>query len=177
MATEQGKVLNALQLAIKMESDGKRFYLKASRESSNEAGKKLLATLASEEDSHRQKFEEIYEALRNKKSWPLKVEIKVGGGKRPRTVFAEATRKLSQSSKVLATELGAVHKAMDMENKTYDFYQTQLKMATSDAEKSFYEALAAQEKEHHLVLLDYYEFLKDPAAWFVKAERPSLDGG
>jgi hypothetical protein len=37
--------------------------------------------------------------------------------------------------------------------------------------------LAAQEGEHHLILLDYYEFLKDPAAWFVQKEHPSLDGG
>ena len=33
------------------------------------------------------------------------------------------------------------------------------------------------EKEHQLVLLDYYEYLKDPAGWFVKKEHPSLDGG
>ncbi|GAH21770.1 unnamed protein product, partial [marine sediment metagenome] len=29
----------------------------------------------------------------------------------------------------------------------------------------------------HLVLLDYYEYLKDPAGWFVRKEHPSLDGG
>ncbi|GAI26187.1 unnamed protein product, partial [marine sediment metagenome] len=41
----------------------------------------------------------------------------------------------------------------------------------------FYETLAAEEREHHLILLDYYEYLKDPAGWFVKKEHPSLDGG
>ena len=66
---------------------------------------------------------------------------------------------------------------MDMENKTYDFYQSQVKIATDDAERGFYQALMAQEREHQLVLLDYYEYLKDPAAWFVKTEHPSLDGG
>ena len=76
-----------------------------------------------------------------------------------------------------ASELAAVKTAMDMENKTYDFYNSRAKNATHDAEKSFYEALMAQEREHHLVLLDYYEYLKDPAAWFVKSEHPSLDGG
>jgi hypothetical protein len=37
--------------------------------------------------------------------------------------------------------------------------------------------VAAEEREHHLILLDYYEYLKDPAGWFVKKEHPSLDGG
>jgi rubrerythrin len=64
-----------------------------------------------------------------------------------------------------------------MENQTYDFYQQQANLASYNAEREFYQALSAQEKEHHLVLLDYYEYLKDPAAWFVEKEHPSLDGG
>ena len=172
---EQSKVLDGLQTAIKIETDGKKFYLKASDQSGNEAGKKLLKTLAEEEDVHRQNFEAIYEALRARKSWP-EVSLKQAG-KPLRTLFNEAARKLEKTAKVLATETSAVQTAMEMENKTYDFYQRQLKSAASDAEKSFYEALSAQEKQHHRVLLDYYEFLKDPAAYFVKAEHPSLDGG
>ena len=54
MAKEQDKTLGALQTAIQMEIDGKEFYLKASRASNNELGKKLLRSLASEEDIHRQ---------------------------------------------------------------------------------------------------------------------------
>ena len=173
--TEQGKVLDGLQAAIKMETDGKKFYLKASDQSGNEVGKKLLKTLAGEEDVHRRNFEAIYEAIRAKKSWP-EVGLKQAG-KPLLTLFKEATKKLDKTAKVLATEIGAVQTAMEMENKTYDFYQRQLKSAASDAEKSFYKALSAQEKQHYRVLLDYYEFLKDPAAYFVKAEHPSLDGG
>jgi hypothetical protein len=36
--------------------------------------------------------------------------------------------------------------------------------------------VASEEKEHYLILLDYFEYLKDPAAWFVQKEHPSLDG-
>ena len=77
----------------------------------------------------------------------------------------------------LATELDVVQTAMDMENRTYDFYKSQGKNANYDTERDFYEALAVEEKEHHLILLDYYEYLKDPAGWFVSKEHPSLDGG
>ncbi len=79
--------------------------------------------------------------------------------------------------KALATELDAIQTAMDMENKTHDFYKSQGKDATYDTERDFYETLAAEEREHHLILLDYYEYLKDPAGWFVRKEHPSLDGG
>ena len=70
MTTEQDKTLKVLQVAIQMEIDGKEYYLKASQESSSELGKKLLASLAGEEDAHRQKFEWIYDTIRNTRQWP-----------------------------------------------------------------------------------------------------------
>ena len=175
MVAEQDKTLAALQTAIQMEIDGKKFYLKASQESSNEMGKELLKSLADEEDIHRQKFEEIYEAIRSKKAWP-KTDFQPDGGIKLRTILARATEEIGTDVKTSATELEAVKTAMDMENKTYDFYKSQSRNSVYDVERDFYEALATQEKEHHLVLLDYYEYLKDPAAWFVTKEHPSLDG-
>ena len=176
MATEQSKTLEGLKTAIQMEVDGKEFYLKASQESSNEAGQKLLKSLAAEEDVHRQQFEKIYESIRNKQTWP-KMDFQPDMGRGLRTIFAQATAKPGTKVKALATELDAVKTAIDMESKTYDFYKAQSKNAVYDAEKDFYEALAAQEREHQLVLLDYQEYLKDPAGWFVSKEHPSLDGG
>jgi len=175
MVTEQDKTLEALQIAIQMEIDGKGFYLKASQESSNELGKKLLESLATEEDTHRQKFEEIYSAMRSKKAWPM-TDFQPDKGKRLRTIFVRATEKTGSNIKVLATELDAIQVAMNLENKTYDFYKTRAGNASYD-ERGFYETLAAEEREHHLILLDYYEYVKDPAGWFVKREHPSLDGG
>jgi rubrerythrin len=174
--SEQDRTLKALQTAIQMEIDGKAYYLKASQQSGNELGKKLLKTLAAEEDIHRQKFEEIYNAIRQEKGWP-KTDFQPDGGRNLRTIFARATGQMGSKAKAPASELDAVKTAMDMENKTYDFYKRQEQLATRAAEREFYQALSAQEKEHHLILLDYYEYLKDPAAWFVEKEHPSLDGG
>ncbi len=176
MATEYNKTLEALQTAIQMEIDGKEYYLKASQESSNELGKKLLQSLATEEDIHQQKFKEIYNAIRNQQAWPM-TDFQPQGGKGLRTIFARATEGMGSDIKSHATELDAVQTAMDMENKTFDFYKSQGKNANYAAEREFYETLAAEEREHHLILLDYYEFLKNPAGWFVKREHPSLDGG
>ncbi|MFH1031317.1 MAG: ferritin family protein [Chloroflexota bacterium] len=172
----KNEIPEALQIAIKMEIDGREYYLKVSQRSSNELGKKLLRSLADEENIHRQQFEKIYQAIRDKKGWPA-VSYHSDKGKKLDTIFAQASSKIDPKVKVSPAELDAVETAVGMENKSYDFYKSQSKTAASDAEKSFYEALAAQESEHHRVLLDYSEYLKDPAAWFVNKERPSLDGG
>jgi len=176
MVTEQDKTLKGLQIAIQMEIDGKKYYLKASKESGNELGRKLLQSLAAEEDIHRQKFAEIYDAIQSKKAWPL-TDFQPDGGKRLRTIFARASEEMGANVKAANTEFDAIKTAVDMETKTFDFYKSQSKEATYNAERDFYEALAAEEKEHHLILLDYYEYIKDPAGWFVTKEHPSLDGG
>jgi len=176
MAEEQSKALNALQTAIQMEIDGKEHYLKASQASTDELGRKLLQTLAEEEDHHRRKFEQIYDTMRKKKSWPA-VDFQADGGQKLRTIFARAIENMDSGAKALETELDAVQLAMDMENKSLDFYKSRSENATDYDEKEFYEMLVMEEREHHLILLDYYDYLKDPAGWFARKERSSLDGG
>jgi len=176
MAKEQDTTLKALKTAIQMEIDGKEFYLEASQASKNELGRKLLEQLAAEEDVHRQNFEDIYEDISAKKGWPDK-KIHHDGGKGLRTIFSKALEQMDTEIDTIPTELDAVRRAMEMENKTFDFYKSRGGKASYDVERQFYEALAVQEEEHYRVLLDYYEFLKNPAAYFVQKEHPSLDGG
>jgi rubrerythrin len=176
MVSEKEKTLEGLRVAVQMEIDGKEFYLKASRESRNEMGQKLLESLAAEEDLHRQKFEQIYQSLQQKKSWPS-VNLEPTRSQHLKTLFAQQVEKLGTTVTALATELDAVDTAMDMENKSYDFYKARSRAATFAAEKDFYEAVATEETVHHQILRDYYEYLKDPAQWFAQKEHPSLDGG
>ncbi len=176
MTTEQDTTLEGLKTAIQMEIDGKQFYLQASQKSGNEAGKKLLTELAAEEDIHRQKFEEIFESIRDKNAWP-EAGFKSDGGSHLRTLFSRAIGQAGKSFKAPDSELEAAQTAVDMEGKTYDFYISQSLSTPYTAAREFYEALAAQEREHQLILLDYQEFLKNPADWFVGKEHPTLDGG
>ncbi|OGN89296.1 MAG: hypothetical protein A2158_06900 [Chloroflexi bacterium RBG_13_46_14] len=176
MTQEREKTLEALRTAIQMEIDGKEFYLKTSSESKNEMGRKLLETLSKEEDYHRQKFEEIYAVIEKRMGWP-KTEFEPDGGKQLRTIFSEMMTDISTEKESLQTEIDTVQKAMDMESASRDFYNRQRETSVHIAEKQFYEKVAEEEKQHFLVLLDYFEYLKDPAAWFVEKEHPSLDGG
>ncbi len=176
MAKDQATTLAALKAAVQMEIDGKEYYLKAAGASTNELGKKLLTKLAAEEDLHRKTFENIYATLSRKEGWP-ESRVPHDGGKGLKTVFSEAIRGMGRDYQAIPTEMDAIQTAMKMENKTYDFYKKQAAAASYDGEKEFYEDLAAQEAEHHSALLDYFEFLKDPADWFTQKEHHSLDGG
>ena len=176
MATEQERTLEALQAAIQMELDGKECYIQASQESGNGVGRQLLRSLAEEEDTHRQKFIEIYNAIQKRKGWPA-TDFQPDRGKRLRELFTGTCEVIGVNVKAVATEFDAINTAIDKEKNSYDFYNHQSQNATYDAERDFYEALAAEEREHELVLLDYYEYLADPVDWFTKMEHHSLDGG
>jgi rubrerythrin len=170
LANEQILTTAALESAIKLETDGKAYYLKMSLGSGNAMGKKLFQSLAAEEDIHRQKFEMIFKAIAAQKSWPdVKIERHIGSMK---TIFAEATK----DAQFASTEMDAVEGAMKMENKTRDFYLGRAEKAVFPAEKKYYETLAKEERIHHTLLQDYFEYMQNPAQYFSIKEKHSLDG-
>jgi len=175
MEKEQARTIEVLQLAVRMEVDGKEFYRKASRKRSNKLAKELFRQLANEEDIHRKKFVEIYAALKRGQNWP-DVEPPSEKGKKIKSLFAEATKALGSKFKVAESELEAIKMAMDMEVRSYNLYYSRSAESTLPVEKQFYKTLAGEERGHHLALLDSYEYLSDPAGWFTKKEHWSLDG-
>ena len=175
MENEQARTIKVLQLAVQMEVDGKEFYQRASRKSSNKLAKELFRQLASEEDIHRKKFEEIYKTLKKGRNWP-DVEPSSEEGKKIKSLFAGATRALGSKFKVAESELDAIKAAMDMEIRSYNLYHSRSAESALPVEKRFYKTLAGEERGHHLALLDSYEYLSDPSGWFTKKEHWSLDG-
>lgn len=176
MANEQETTLAALQASLQMEIDGKKFYEKASKASKNQLGKELLKKLAAEEDIHRKVFQNIFDTLKSKKGWPDD-KFHGDGGQGLRTIFARAIEDMDRDVKSIGTELEAIQTAMEMENKTYDYYKKQAADAVYEAQKGFYKALTAEERKHYLALVDYREYIVNPEGWFTKTEHHSLDGG
>jgi rubrerythrin len=166
------RVAQDLQFAIQMEIDGKQYYLKVSGQCRNEVGKRLLAALAAAEDVHRQKLKSIFEATRETQSWP---KIALPSGENVKTIFADAIAQAKPGAVSPSTEMAAVDTAIGMEIASYDYYKGRSKNVVHGLEKEFYEAVAAEEHIHHMTLLDYKEYVDDPAAWFVRTEHPSFD--
>jgi rubrerythrin len=171
MINEQTATTQALNQAMQMEIDGKKYYLTQSLGSLSTMGKKLFLQLSIEEDQHLKLFENIFKSISTRKGWPIVDIIPHKDGFK--TVFAIETG----NNEITFEEMDAVLTAMKMENKTRDFYLSHSNKATYPAEKEFYADLAQQERIHHNLLLDYYEYMQDPAQYFSVKEKHSLDGG
>jgi len=175
MDKEQARITEVLELALRMETDGQEFYLKAGQESGNRLTRDLFERLAKEEEAHCRRFKQIYEAIKRERSWP-DIQIESDQGKGLRSLFAQATSELGTEIKVAESELEALKVAMDMEKKSYDLYHRRSGETSLPVERRFYETLAGEERGHHLALSDAHEYLSDPAGWFTKTEHWSLDG-
>src|SRR3972149_1626284 len=107
MASEQETTIKALQTAIRMEIDGKEYYKKVSKASTNKLGKNLLKRLADEEEIHQKVFENIYNTIRAQKGWPRDA-FKADAGQGLRTVFARAIEDMDKNVKAIPSELDAI---------------------------------------------------------------------
>jgi erythrin-vacuolar iron transport family protein len=172
---EQDRILDALKIAIEIEKNGKECYLQAVQQSGNEVGRKLFQALALEEDIHRQKFVEMYQAVQKSKGWPT-TDFQPDKAKKLRKLFIGTCEVIGVNVKATSNEVATINIAIDKEKKSYDFYNRQSENAIYDSEQDFYRALAAEEREHELILVDYYEYLTDPVDWFTRIEHHSLDG-
>ncbi len=170
------KATKALETALQMEAEGKKFYLDAAASGGTPVLTKFFTRLAADEDQHAQKAREIYDAIKANRGWPAS-----------ETVFKHATTLKSvldeafvdmdaRPVKPAETELDAFKMAMALEDKSYTFYKTRLEEAESPHEKSFYKALTGEERMHYLALLDSFEYLSNPQGWFTRKERWGLDG-
>jgi rubrerythrin len=162
----------ALEYAIQMEIDGKAFYAEVAASTMNKFGSKLFSQLAQEEDGHIKRFERIFTSISHREGWPIfDIPVKGSGVK---TIFKKSKENLQ--SPPTSSELEAVAIAINMEQKSYDFYKDREEQSISEAEKDFFASVAAEERQHHLALVDYHEYISDPATYFIDKEHPSLDG-
>jgi rubrerythrin len=175
MNEAQPRLVEALKFAIQMELDGKQYYLQACEGSIHPVGKELFAWLAKQEDHHRLTFEKIFKSIAAQQGWPTE-HIRPDGNVRFGTIFGEAINNAGKDFKASKEEIEFASKAMEMELKSRDYYKKQAELATSNVEKSFFNALSAEEQGHYLGLVDYKEYISDPVDWFTRTEHHLLDG-
>ena len=169
-AVDTGKIL---AYALKLEQDGRRFYLAMAKKSKNPLGKKTLKAIADDEIRHIREIRRTAEDFK----WVLNKPAKTGAaGKRWQTIFSEAIRD-KRLTKANLTDLKAFKVAMKLETKGYDYYKKSAKKIADLKGKKFFEFLAAEENGHYGIFERTYNYLKDPENWFKGEEKPIYEGG
>ncbi len=169
------EAVSALEVALRMEDEGRTYYRAAARKSANTLTRKLFTGLADQELGHKQMFKKVYEKMCAGEKCPV-LQLPVGEAEKARAIFFKAMKEIGTTIKPSGTEQEAIKVAMGTEMEGRDFYMSQARRAQDPVEKKFYETMADEEQGHYLQLNDYNEYLTDPAGYFVMKEHHSLDG-
>lgn len=168
--------LKALEIAMKLEDDGKKFYTDAGEKATSTFAKDMFGSLAKDEDVHLEKVKELYQKLKEERAWP-KVVTSIGDVVKTKAVFPKDTKDLNMTEGEISESINVLKMGMEMEEKSIKFYNELAEKATDPFEVRFYLALAHEERGHHLSLWDYREYLEDPAGWYSMKEGYRLDAG
>lgn len=162
--------MNAIEIAIKMETDAINFYKEASKKANHSVGKKMFLTIAEDEKRHLDMLNQILRGL--------DIKIKdVSPMKNIKTVFEEIKDEMMHKVEATTDELEAFKIAMRMEKEGIEFYKKAASGAKTDKEKSLFERLIKEEQQHYDIFANTYFFLSDTGNWFMWEEHSIVDGG
>lgn len=171
------KDLKILEGAIKMEEDGRKFYLKSSAAAKNAVAKKLLSSLADQESLHIERIREIHDGLKGEKDWnDFSKTISETAKKKLALVFKPLSASEKKRLKADPSNLEALKISMKKETNSYDYYDKQSRETGIRIAKVFYDRLKKEEEHHYELLEEAYSLLSDSASWFVKQEGRVVEG-
>jgi rubrerythrin len=171
-------LLELLQKAVRMEEDGRAYYLEVAGKTANGLAKSTFSVLADEEAKHRRYFEEYYQAMQQEKGWPDLAEMEAeaaSAAKRAENVFTKAAAAGAVSGEDVDLTAAYGH-AMDLERKAIEFYQGMVAAADDEQVKGFLGFVIDQERGHLDILSRTQDLLDSPEAWYFDTEGWVVEG-
>jgi rubrerythrin len=162
--------MDALEMAMKMETDAITFYTEAARKTMYPAGKMMFQTITEDEKRHLAMISQLIKGLHitHKDVSPMK---------NVKSVFEAMKNEMMKKVEATADELEAFKIAMQMEKEGKDFYEKTLAHAKTDKEKTLLKQLINEEEQHYKIFANTYEFLANTGNWFMWEEYSIVDGG
>jgi rubrerythrin len=178
MAWEQKDVLEILQKAMQLETEGRQFYDKAAEISKDPAGKKMFLSFAQDEADHYAKLHRQYESIAGTGKWLAATELLTREPARWQvsSVFPTEDHEVSAAVGADANDVEALQIALKAEKESYDLYtQSAEKVEDQDA-KALFSYLAAEEMGHYQLLDSALDYLGNASSFFL-IEEGSINEG
>ncbi|MDZ7261016.1 MAG: ferritin family protein [candidate division KSB1 bacterium] len=157
--------LKALSQAIRLEQDGIEFYQNAAKRTKHPKSQEIFRTLAKEEQHHLDMVKQQYQSLSGGQGWInfyKSVKEDIGSGK---SLFPKGKEGLEKAVGPRTTELEALAFALEIEDKSHEWYQNSASETQDEAGKNMYLFLADEERRHFELLMLHYESIIRMGDW------------
>ncbi len=162
--------MNVFDYAMKMETDGRDFYLEHAEKVTTPELKQILLQLADDELKH---FN-IFKAMRDRGT----AEYQEG----QKTLILETVKNIFETMRKQKMEFtfaaGAVQiwkEAREVEKNTETFYREKAKEMDNESHKHIWNRIADEEHRHWITLENVIQFLDRPKHWLEDAEWSHLE--
>ena len=149
----------ALQKAMDLERQGFAFYRQAEERTADPEGKAMFRRLARDESDHLATIQRQFESLESGQGWVQDsgVQEAVAGWDQP--PFPPTREAMEARVSGRASDLDALHFALELEHKAYTHYAEAARQVGDTAGKAIYEYLSGLERSHFDLLMLNYETL------------------
>lgn len=161
---QKGVALHTLEKAIRIEKDGRRFYLQAAERTTDQGGKEIFLSLAHDEEEHLRLVEKQYDSLNTGSGWRALTEA-TGEVDLGRALFPPGREALEKMVRPNDSDLDALILALGFENDSYELYRKGYAETDDPQGKAMYQYLADMEREHFETLMRNYEHLSRAGSW------------
>ena len=162
--------MDVFETAMKMEQDGRQYYLDNAAKTDDPTFKRVLMELAGDELKHYN----IFKAMRDHQPAEYKSDETT-------TIFATVKNvfeTLKAEGKDFSAATNALHvweTAREVEKKAEAFYREKAAGLTDEKQKAILEAIADEEHRHWVSLEQVMQFLDHPRQWLEDAEWSKLE--
>lgn len=165
MAAKRSGELAILREAMRLEVEGRQFYLKAVELAKDEDGREAFRDLADDEKEHFNLLERQVKALERNSQWLATPEASAAKTDLSKPLFPEGRDTLWSGTTTQTTDRDAVLFGLSIETKSYNLYRQAAVDANEPRAKDVFRFLAGQERRHFEVLMMRYEQIAGPVGW------------
>lgn len=163
----------ALQTALDFEESGYKIYEGTSKKTENPIVARTFKYLANQELVHIAEIKEYMKRLNDGH------DIKLKGDKIEDTkkFFSMTVKEFKQKTELSDDDIEAHKTALELEKKSYEFYEKQHEQTDDPELKKFFKFLMEQENAHYQLIQNAYNYIQNPEHFFAEEEKWIVDGG
>jgi rubrerythrin len=165
MMDHKNQALTALSQALKLEREGRAFYLQAAEQSYDARCRATFASLADDERLHAEMIERQLHVMEGSGRYVLLLDLDAPDIDLNVKLFPQERSQVAARVGAGPSELDALHVALENEIKSYDLYRRAAMETEDEAGKRMYTWLAAAEMTHFDLLMANYEAINTAGAW------------
>jgi rubrerythrin len=173
MVQTQDYLLQALQEAIRMEEEGREYYLAGAARTRCAQVRQALEFLAMSESRHIEKLNRIYESLGQDPGWTETIAAVDPPPLRPH-LFAKPAAP-PEAWVGMAEDFEAMSTVLRLEQEGAGYYQGLARDATNPLAKRFFLAVSEEERDHYNLIKDLIDFLETNICTVRAADEEGRD--